>query len=221
MMYIKNLFLSLKEVFILMICQYVILIASVLVLGINKSLVWGTILLSFFELIFILFIFRKKRFRYKNDYYFPYLLLGISLAVIYNMLLFRLGIVFEPVENINIMLVIISSGIIGPIFEEILFRYFLLNNLNKFNSPIISIVLSGIIFGLFHNNLITAIYATILGIINAYLYVRKNNLLIPILVHISANIMTQLLIGYNLLNFILGCVLFLLSILIIKIKKEI
>lgn len=137
------------------------------------------------------------------------------------MLLFRLGIVFEPVENINIMLVIISSGIIGPIFEEILFRYFLLNNLNKFNSPIISIVLSGIIFGLFHNNLITAIYATILGIINAYLYVRKNNLLIPILVHISANIMTQLLIGYNLLIFILGCVLFLLSILIIKIKKEI
>ncbi len=221
MMYIKNLFLSLKEVFILMICQYVILIASVLVLGINKSLVWGTILLSFFELIFILLIFRKKRFRYKNDYYFPYLLLGISLAVIYNMLLFRLGIVFEPVENINIMLVIISSGIIGPIFEEILFRYFLLNNLNKFNSPIISIVLSGIIFGLFHNNLITAIYATILGIINAYLYVRKNNLLIPILVHISANIMTQLLIGYNLLIFILGCVLFLLSILIIKIKKEI
>lgn len=221
MMYIKNLFLSLKEVFILMICQYVILIASLLVLGINKSLVWGTILLSFFELIFILLIFRKKRFRYKNDYYFPYLLLGISLAVIYNMLLFRLGIVFEPVENINIMLVIISSGIIGPIFEEILFRYFLLNNLNKFNSPIISIVLSGIIFGLFHNNLITAIYATILGIINAYLYVRKNNLLIPILVHISANIMTQLLIGYNLLIFILGCVLFLLSILIIKIKKEI
>lgn len=221
MMYIKNLFLSLKEVFILMICQYVILIASLLVLGINKSLVWGTILLSFFELIFILLIFRKKRFRYKNDYYFPYLLLGISLAVIYNMLLFRLGIVFEPVENINIMLVIISSGIIGPIFEEILFRYFLLNNLNKFNSPIISIVLSGIIFGLFHNNLITAIYATILGIINAYLYVRKNNLLIPILVHISANIMTQLLIGYNLLIFILGCVLFLLSILIIKIKKKI
>ena len=39
------------------------------------------------------------------------------------------------------IILLISSGIIGPIYEEILFRYILLNRLKKFNSTTKSIII--------------------------------------------------------------------------------
>ncbi len=216
MKYIKNLLLSLKEIFFVMICQYLILIITLWVLGIDKSLIWATIFLSLFQLLFSILKLHKKEIIYHKNSYFPYLLLGVSISTIYNMIILGLGKGFIPTEKVNILLVIISSGIIGPIFEEVIFRYVLINKLKNFNSTKTTILLSAIIFGLFHNNLITVIYAIVIGIVNALLYIKKKSLLPSILVHISANMMTQLLFDYNFFILILGCILFLLSLLIIK-----
>lgn len=219
MNYIKNLLLSLKEVFIMMILQYIILIITIVIFGINTSIILGSILISIIEIIFIIYKFKGCKRTLKNTNYFPYFLLGISVCSIYNMFIFKLGIQNEVNTDINILLNIICSGIIGPIFEETLFRYSLCNNLIKFNSDKKTIFISSLIFSLCHTNIITIIYAFIIGLINSYLYVKKKDITIPIVIHITINIFVNIFYSYNKYTLILGFILLLISLLIIKRKK--
>ena len=87
-MIIKRLFLSLKEILIVMGIQYFIVIISILLLGYNSSIVWGTVFLMIFDIIYIVSKLKiiDVSFNIKNNY-FPYMLLGISISIIYNMIL--------------------------------------------------------------------------------------------------------------------------------------
>lgn len=217
MKYLGKLFLSLREIFILMTLQYAILIVCVLTIGVDESVIWGSILLCIFEIIYILWKFKKSKFRISNGCYFPCLLLGIGIATTYNMIIFKMGLGEDVNTDFPIMLNIICSGIIGPIFEEILFRYDLIRRLEKFNkNPWVIIILSGIIFGLFHTGIVTMVYATIVGIINSYIYIRDKDITKPIVVHIAGNIFVNLLFGYNTLVLILGVILTILGLLMIR-----
>ena len=217
MKYLKKLFLSLKEIFIMMIIQYVLLIATIVIFGIDKSIIIGMLILLFVYIIYIVFKCKKNIIYVTEVSYFPYLLLGISVAVTYNMLIFKLGINGEVNTSVPIILNIISSGIVGPIFAEFLFRYDLIKRLKKFNSSnFIIILLAGFIFAIFHNNIITIIYALLVGIINSYLYLKKNNIIVPIIIHMSGNIIATILIEYNFLILFFGIILLLISIILIK-----
>lgn len=217
MKYLGKLFLSLREIFIVMIIQYAFLIMCVLTLGVDKSVIWGSILLCIFEVIYIVWKGKKSKFRISNSSYFPYLLLGIGIAVVYNMIIFKMGIGHDVNMDFPIVLNIICSGIIGPIFEEILFRYDLIWRLEKFNTNHwVIIILSGVIFGLFHTGIVTIIYATIVGIINSYIYIKDKDIMKPIILHIAGNIFVNLLFGYNTLVLILGVILTILGLLMIR-----
>ena len=124
--------------------------------------------------------------------------------------------VINNVTNIDIFINIIASAIIGPIFEEILFRYSLINKLEIYFSRKWSIWLSTIIFALCHTGIYTMIFAFIIGIVNGYLYSTKRDILIPIFVHISANMIATFLFGYNSVILILGFLLIIISYFIIK-----
>lgn len=140
----------------------------------------------------------------KNYYYL--ISIGISISCLFNMILFK----FIPPKNTinyNIILLFISSSIIGPIYEEILFRYILLNKLKKFNSPTKSIIISTLIFSILHLTPIKILYAFILGLILNITYHKTNNILSSILIHISANSISLLLIQYNKHILILSIVL--------------
>lgn len=210
MQYLKNLFLSVKELLIIIIIQYIILISCILIFGMNKSIIIGTFILSLFQLIYIIIKFKNIKLNFKYNY-FPYILLGISISVIYNMIIFKLGIKFE-VTSISLILDIISSGIIGPIFEELLFRYSLINNLNKFNNNILCIIISSFIFAICHSGIITIIYAFIIGLFNSYLYLKKKDILVPITIHISANIISTFLFDFNIYILFLGIFIFIIGI---------
>lgn len=216
MKYLKNLILSLKEIFVVITVMYIIIISSILIFGFNRAIILGSIMVLIFQTIYLIFKKRTINFKFNNTFYFPYILLGISVAIIYNMVIFKLGIKFEVTEGMPIILNIVYSGIAAPIFEEILFRYSLINKLEKFNSKKMVIILSGVIFAMFHSNIITAIYAIIIGTLNAYLYMKERNILVPIMVHMSGNIIVNLLFDYNIWIFILGIILLLISTLIIK-----
>ena len=56
----------------------------------------------------------------------------------------------------------------------------------------------------------------IIGIVNGYLYSTKRDILIPIFVHISANMIATFLFGYNSVILILGFLLIIISYFIIK-----
>lgn len=209
---IKNLFVSLKEIFIVMLVQYFILILSDLFFGKDRVIIIGTIILSIFELIYIFIKIKNIKIEIKRMIYFPYILLGISISLIYNMLLFRFNLQNTNIVSIPIYLDIISSCVIGPIFEELLFRYSYINSLSRFcKNKLVIILISSFIFAILHSNIMTIIYAFIIGIINSYLYLKKKDILIPIIVHMSANIITTFLFSYNSYILILGIILFIIS----------
>lgn len=142
---------------------------------------------------------------------YPLITLGISIASLMNMIIFF----FHPVKStttIALPLAILSSGIIGPIYEEILFRFLLYNRLRKQYSIKIAMGITTIIFALSHLSLIKIIYAFILGIILVLVYEDKKNLLAPILVHIGANSIVLFLGEYNTYVFFLSIICFIVGI---------
>lgn len=100
--------------------------------------------------------------------------------------------IVNPVENLinssDMLLNLFLVSIIGPIFEEFFFRKLLIDRTIKYGARV-SIILSAIIFGLFHGNLNQFFYATLLGGLLAYVYIKTGNIIYPILLHIATNFM--------------------------------
>ena len=76
--------------------------------------------------------------------------------------------------------------IVGPIFEEWLFRKQLIDHTRKYGEKT-AIVLSGLAFGLFHMNLFQFFYAFLLGIMFGYVYARTSKLRYSTAMHMIIN----------------------------------
>ena len=218
MMYLKKLFFSIKNVAFIIILEYLIVFLSIIIFS-NKAVILGSVILGLMQIIYIAFKCRGIKFNFTEFNFFPFILLGISICIIYNMFIFKIN-GPRDISYINTVFIILFSDIIGPIFEEVLFRYNLVNSMKKFNSNFLVIILSSLIFGVFHNNIVNIIYAIIIGFFLAYWYIKTNNLLIPIIIHISGNLFSNLLFTYNTYILLLGFILFIISN-IILIKKDI
>ena len=85
------------------------------------------------------------------------------------------------------LLVFLISGIFAPVVEEIVFRYKMMDVLeNKYN-PSVSLIVSSLLFGISHMNLVQSTYAFILGIVLGKIYQKEKNLLPCIIVHLTIN----------------------------------
>lgn len=100
--------------------------------------------------------------------------------------------VSNPVQTLinssDIWLNLMLISIIGPIFEEIFFRKLLIDRTIKYGAKI-SILVSALLFGLFHGNLNQFFYAFLIGGFFAYVYIRTGNIKYTILLHIIVNLM--------------------------------
>ena len=77
----------------------------------------------------------------------------------------------------------------APLAEEIVFRAMIFRTLRKGFALWPAAVLSGIAFGVYHMNLIQGVYASLLGILLAYIYEKTNSLLGVYLFPLSFNLM--------------------------------
>lgn len=88
----------------------------------------------------------------------------------------------------NMFLTVLATGIIGPVIEEITFRYGCQRTLKKGFSVKTAIIIQAILFGVVHGNVIQAAYATVLGLVFGYIYEKSNeNLLTSCICHASVN----------------------------------
>ncbi len=78
---------------------------------------------------------------------------------------------------------LITASLAAPIFEEIMFRGFLLPSLTRYVPVWGAIGLSGLIFAIAHLSLAEVLPLTVLGIILGFVYARSRNLLASILLH--------------------------------------
>ena len=92
----------------------------------------------------------------------------------------------------NLWLTLLFVGILAPIFEEIIFRKFVINALRRYGE-VTAILLSAMIFGLAHGNFTQCFYTFGLGLVLGVLYCRTGNLITSILPHMVLNTCSTLL----------------------------
>ena len=163
-------------------------------------------------IIFIPILYRVfKKYKTKNNFklknIFIPLAFGISISLIYNITLFYLNNLIPftnsfEISSVPIIVQIICSGICGPILEELVFRGIVYNKLKEFNKPMRAIILTSVIFGLFHTNIINAIYAFGVSFMLIYLYEKYKTLKAPIIMHIGLNTTIILMLNLITKNFI-------------------
>ena len=94
----------------------------------------------------------------------------------------------ELVGTLNIPLMFVYMVIIAPIMEEYIFRKLIVERTVRYGQGV-AVILSGLMFGLFHGNLNQFIYTFTLGMFLAFLYVKTGNLKITIALHAIVNFM--------------------------------
>ena len=85
-------------------------------------------------------------------------------------------------------LMILVVGIIGPICEELMFRGIVFHRLKDWVKPQAAIVISALLFGIYHGNVVQFFYATCMGVMLAVIYDKTGTLWISIVAHIAANL---------------------------------
>lgn len=85
-------------------------------------------------------------------------------------------------------LMILVVGIIGPICEELMFRGIVFHRLKDWVKPQAAIVISALLFGIYHGNVVQFFYATCMGVMLAIIYDKTGTLWISIVAHIAANL---------------------------------
>lgn len=96
------------------------------------------------------------------------------------------------VTKSNPVMLIGYIGILGPIVEELIFRRLLLNKLRVYGD-LTAIVYTGVIFGLYHTNLVQIPFAIVIGLVLGLIVVKTNNVKYSMIVHIAINTMTAII----------------------------
>ena len=131
-------------------------------------------------------------------------LIGVLLFILLVIIVHGPSAIMEMLTKSNPLLVfgsadmitnLILISIVAPIMEEIMFRRLFLDVLRPFGD-LISILYSGIMFGLLHMNIQQITYACGLGIMLGYVMVKTNNLICCIALHASLNATTAILLPF-------------------------
>ncbi|MBU3106775.1 CPBP family intramembrane glutamic endopeptidase [Clostridium gasigenes] len=87
----------------------------------------------------------------------------------------------------NIFLTILVVGIVAPFAEELLFRGIIYKTLSKSMSIPTVIIIQGVLFGIYHMNIVQGLYATLLGILFGYVTYKTKSLWPAIIMHMVNN----------------------------------
>lgn len=125
------------------------------------------------------------------------LLMGAALAEYVNVLVNFLLMNFDTSayqesmgrisEGKNLFTLIFWIGLAAPVAEEAIFRWLVFLRLRDHLRVTAAAVLSGLAFGLYHGNLMQAVYASVLGTIFALVLEWSGSLWGCVLLHVGAN----------------------------------
>jgi uncharacterized protein len=170
----------------------------------------ATIFSAVVSLIFYSLIYRKKGKRlfrllsvFKIPDGKPALLApaGVALSVlsVYFFILFQKLDLFESslmgyyelLEQLlegNLLILILSVGLIVPLVEEVIFRELVFNELRKNMSVHGALIIQAVLFGIFHMQVVQGIFAVLTGILLGLVYIWLKTIWAPIILHSFVNI---------------------------------
>ena len=135
----------------------------------------------------------------ENPRIIPFIVV-VAIALIYGVITPISGLIpmpeffqkaFLSMANQNGILAFLMLVVAAPVLEELIFRGIMLDGLLKKYSPIKSILISSIIFGLAHLNPWQFVAGFVIGIFAGWIYYKSRSLSLTIIIHASGN-----LIGY-------------------------
>lgn len=94
----------------------------------------------------------------------------------------------EITTSVNPIIAAVFMVACAPLYEEFIFRKLLVDRAVRYGESI-AVVLSGMVFGLFHGNLSQFAYASTLGMFLAFIYVKTGRLRYTIFMHMLVNFM--------------------------------
>ncbi len=95
--------------------------------------------------------------------------------------------VSDTITSNPLIVTIICAGILIPIVEEILFRGLIFNRIKHQYNFLAGLLISSLLFGIYHGNIVQGIYATLLGIFLGFAYHKTKSILIPVFIHMGGN----------------------------------
>lgn len=95
----------------------------------------------------------------------------------------------------NIWASLTVVGILGPVLEELFFRRLLINKLRKYGEWT-AVLVSALIFGINHGNIMQLFYTIPLGLAFGYIYIKTGRLIYSIIIHMTINIIGVLVMQY-------------------------
>ncbi len=94
--------------------------------------------------------------------------------------------ILSVVDSLHPAVILLYMVICAPIVEEFIFRKLIVDRALRYGQGV-AVVLSGLMFGLFHGNLNQFVYAAVIGMFLAFLYVKTGNLKITVSLHMLFN----------------------------------
>ncbi|MBP2860846.1 CPBP family intramembrane glutamic endopeptidase [Clostridium perfringens] len=113
----------------------------------------------------------------------------------------------ESLNNEAYIFIFLSVILFGPVVEELLFRGLIFNEIDKIKGGATPIILSSLLFGLFHREPVQVVYSSILGIILGFVYSKTRSLPLVIFMHMLNNLVATLpppLAKHEILQFVNG-----------------
>lgn len=157
----------------------------------------------------LIFVCRKKKVtkelslrKFHGGAVVPLVLLGLGLNVLTTLVM---G--FLPEELLNSyeqsssvysevgIIVLLHTLVSAPIVEEWVLRGLVYDRMKKGMKTIVAMLISSVLFGLLHGNLVWAAYAAVFGMVLAWVFDRTKSLLASILLHFSFNL-CGILLGF-------------------------
>lgn len=115
-------------------------------------------------------------------------------------------ILIESLANAHPIIIVITSVILAPVVEELLFRATIFGWLYELH-PIVAHVVSAFLFGFLHvmDAILSGSYQEwiqifsylFMGAVLSFLYEKRNNICVPILSHMMNNLVSMLLIFFS------------------------
>lgn len=96
--------------------------------------------------------------------------------------------VYELQYGVKFVIGVILYGLVSPLAEEIIFRGLLFQRMKRCFNYRIALIVSSLLFGLYHGNVVQAVYGTALGLVIAWSYELFGDFMVPLLFHAVANI---------------------------------
>ena len=178
---------TLIELLIIISCFY----AIYLVANFNISMEWMYVAIIAYVLI------KSRKYRAESNFKkikFKYVFLIVIVNVFFSYGMLYLANLGNVLIWKNIALEsLIGTILISPIAEELIFCGIILNRLNLVISTPIAILVSSLCFGILHSYGRSIISAFVFGLCRCILYIKTNNILIPISAHIMNNFFAEAL----------------------------